>query len=369
MRILLFDWYSGGHHAGYLARFTRVLSADHEVVVCAPPSDLAAAEAAGATVDPIDETFPLADTSSRLSRARRAALREEIDLLRARVRRHDADHAVHMFADGVLRGLVGRDVGAPLTALLFRPRWDFAHGGRERGMALVYETAVAAWRRGRGAHSLLTLDPVAARRWGRLGGAPAFHLPEPPVEEPAPTAAVRSGVAMFGSLAPRKGIEHAARALEGYAEPVRFVLAGSVADGYGPELDSLAATMRRAAVDVDLRARPHDEAQGLQVLAGARAVLLPYVGHVGMSRVLLEAAVAGTPVVAHEDGLLGHLVRTRGLGLAVDCRDPSAFAAAIGQLVDDETAVDRHAPALAEFAAEHSPERFAAALCAPFRRG
>jgi glycosyltransferase involved in cell wall biosynthesis len=359
--------YSGGHHAAYLAAFTRALG-DLDVVVAAPPSDSAAAEAAGAAVDPIDEPFPLTDTSRRMSRALRDALRQEVEMLRLRVRRNHATHAVHMFADGVLRGLVGRDVGAPLTTLLFRPRWDFANGPRERGVALAYEGLVAAWRRGRGADAVLTLDPLAARRWQRSGGAPAFHVPEPPVLSPLPEPGPRRGLAMFGRLAARKGIDHVAAALARYGHPVSLVLAGSLAEDYGPTLEALAARMRRDGVELDLRAWPHDEAQGLEVIARARAVLLPYVGHVGMSRVLLEAAVVGTPVVAHDDGLVGHLVRTCGLGVTADCRDPAAFAEAIELLAEDEDAPARHAAALAAFAAEHSAARFEAAVRAPFTR-
>src|SRR3954467_15225283 len=109
MRILLFDWYSGGHHASYLAAFARALR-DHAVVAAAPPPEAEAAALAGAAVDPVEQPFPLADTSHRFSGERRAALNAEVGLLREHVRRHRPDHVIHLFADGVLRALVGRDV-------------------------------------------------------------------------------------------------------------------------------------------------------------------------------------------------------------------------------------------------------------------
>jgi glycosyltransferase involved in cell wall biosynthesis len=367
MRILLFDWYSGGHHAAYLSAFTRALRDRHEVVVAAAPPEAGAAEAAGATSYPIARPFPLADTSRRLSRARREALRDEIALVDEYVHRSRADHVVHMFADGVLRGLVGRDVGAPVTALLFRPRWDFHRRSRDTLTALAYEATVAAWRHRRHANAMLTLDPVAAQRWRGLGGAPAYHLPEPPLVATAPLGGKREGLILFGRLAERKGIDYVARALEIHGRGARLVLAGSVAPGYQEELEAVVSRMRDAGVEVSLRARAHDEGEALSVLHSGCAALLPYVGHIGMSRVLLEAAVAGTPVIAHDEGLIGHLVRTRGLGLVVDCRDPGALSNAIREIGEDCGAADRYAPALARFADEHSSARFAAVLDAVFR--
>jgi hypothetical protein len=66
---------------------------------------------------------------------------------------------------------------------------------------------------------------------------------------------------------------------------------------------------------VELRPRLHSEVEGLRALASARCALLPYHRHSGMSRVLLEACSAGTPVIADNFGLLGYLVRTHGPGI------------------------------------------------------
>ena len=64
-------------------------------------------------------------------------------------------------------------------------------------------------------------------------------------------------------------------------------------------------------------------------MGSSECVVLPYPRHFGMSRVLLEAASTGTPVVASAFAQLGHLVKAFGLGLAVDTSRPSAFAGAI----------------------------------------
>ena len=169
-------------------------------------------------------------------------------------------------------------------------------------------------------------------------GAPGpRRLPEP---------GARRGVALVGALSCRKGIGHVVAALEHDALDVPFTLAGPVYAEYAATLAGHVDNLRAAGVEVDVRAGYQEGTAYLEAMAHARAALLPYVGHIGMSRVLLEAATVGTPVVAHEEGLVGHLVRSRGLGSTVDCRDSRAFAAAIRALVDDPRAIERYSSRL-----------------------
>jgi glycosyltransferase involved in cell wall biosynthesis len=81
-----------------------------------------------------------------------------------------------------------------------------------------------------------------------------------------------------------------------------------------------------------------------------------------MSRVLVEAASVGTPVVVNDYGLLGHLVREHGIGRAVDRRDAGALRAAITTFTGSPAAVAAHQPALRAFAERYSEAAFGAAL-------
>ncbi|MGH3001565.1 MAG: glycosyltransferase [Gaiellaceae bacterium] len=372
MRILLFDWYSGGHHEGYLEAFANALVARHEVVVAAPPASAAAAARAGVEFQPIEKVSPTVDTAQRLSRNRVRTLGLELDLLATATERARADHVVHMFADSALRRLARRRLDRPTTLVLFRPRAHWrALGGLpptlgERSVGTAYELALARWRRRAEAHAILTLDELAARRWSRMRGAPAYWLPEPPVArvELPPTA--RGGAILFGSIAERKGIQHLAGAFRKGGCGVSLTLVGALDPAFTGRFDVLVEELRRSGVELDLRLHHHEERAALALLSAAQVAVLPYVGHVGMSRVLLEAAACGTPVVAHDSGLLGHLVRTRNLGAAVDCRDPSALAAAIRGFLGDPGAPERHAAALRDFAAGYDSDRFADAVLAPF---
>jgi glycosyltransferase involved in cell wall biosynthesis len=135
-----------------------------------------------------------------------------------------------------------------------------------------------------------------------------------------------------------------------------------VAPGQEKWLEEQVGRLKGGGVRVDLRLGGLAEQELLDVLAAARCALLPYPRHFGMSRVLVEAAVAGTPVVAHDFGLVGHLAREHGLGAAVDCGDAGALGRAIAPFLSDPAAVGERAPALERFAAGFEAQAFAAAL-------
>jgi glycosyltransferase involved in cell wall biosynthesis len=126
-------------------------------------------------------------------------------------------------------------------------------------------------------------------------------------------------------------------------------------------IDGWVRDMQAADADVTLRTWPHGEQEGLAVLGRMRCAVLPYQRHYGMSRVLVEAAHVGTPVVVQRGGLVGHLVEQWGIGTAVDCRDPRALRAAL----DAEAAAfddGSRREALEAFASRFASDRFTDAL-------
>jgi glycosyltransferase involved in cell wall biosynthesis len=125
--------------------------------------------------------------------------------------------------------------------------------------------------------------------------------------------------------------------------------------------------MERSGAAVNVRPYRHSESEGLEVLARAKCAVLPYPRHDGMSRVLLEACSVGTPVIVHDRGLVGYLVRRYKLGRAVDCTDARALRRAILALVSTDDS-EPHSAHLADFAARFSAARFEASILAPFRQ-
>lgn len=372
MKVALFDWTSGGHHPLYVRRFVEALHPRAEVIVAAPDAVLQQVADLGAEFFPLGESRPLVDRRRALGPQHRDLAERELDLLWNVAGRADVDTIIHLYADPVLRRLVQRPrLPKPLTICVFFPRahypisYQSPLAPRELLRAWFLEYLVRRFQARPDAHALFALDEVAARRWSHRGDTPAFWLPEPPIaSRPPALSAERMGCLLYGTLAPRKGIDLVARAVSVAPTSLRIVLAGEVEPGFGGDLEREASAMRQAGASVELRLHRHSEEEGLRLMAGVRCVLLPYLNHYTASRVLLEAATVETPVITHRRGLLGHLVRRHDLGLVVDCTDAGALRDAMMELAD--TPVDRYTEPLRRFAARYTADRFQQAILAPF---
>jgi hypothetical protein len=265
----------------------------------------------------------------------------------------------------------GRRAPARISVLVFRKASHYPLRFRshlfpfELRRELMFDAWLALWRQRPDAGAALLFDEYAARWARRWPGAPAVWLPEAPVHMPDGIVAnggARRGVALTGALDWRKGLHSLADAIAIEPTDTRVTLAGRPVAGYEQTLAELVEQMRAAGAEVDLRDRWIDGAEYLSVLAGAKVVAAPYPRHRGMSRLIVEAAAAGTPVVADRYGLLGRLVREHRLGLVVDCERPLEFRRALDALLADGSSVDRDA--LRRFAGRYTEEGFRNALLA-----
>ena len=367
-KVALFEWIAGGHRPIYVRRFVEALQPYADVILALPQATLDAVGDLGVAEISLGSGRPPFGDALR----GRSILRREVEHLRQVSAL--ADQTVHLYADHALFQLATapRLPGA-INLVVYAPRahydvYDTRLSPADRAIALAKEWAVRRWRKRPDANAVFALDEEAARRWATRSGAPAHWLPEPPVPDlPAEHRMVeRDGCVLYGQLAARKGIDLLARALTTERTPVKVVLAGAVDDGYLPELERQAAAIEAAGALIEVRAWPHSELEGLRTLASARCALLPYPKHPGMSRVLVEACSVGTPVIAHNFGLLGHLVRHHRLGLAVDCTDPNALREAVLLLTEPDRSVS-YTGHLARFAARFEPERFRTALLGGLR--
>ena len=372
MRLLLFDWTVGGHHLLYLQRFSEALRDVADVVVAAPSRHTDSFN------DPRIELFSLGDArpdpqlDQPLGRQHRELAVRELDLLGEVIRKTRPDHALHLYADPIIRRLVNRrPLDVPVSLLLFFPKLHHLRSlsgplpSREHPRAYFLEYVIWRWRRRRDAHALLSLDELAVDQW-RRSGASAYWIPEPPVKRMTTKSTERSGCVVYGALAPRKGLDLLARAMALAPTDMRITLAGAVEKGAETYVAAAASSIGQAGAQVDLRAHWHDELEGLSVLANARCAVLPYPLHYGMSRVLLEASSVGTPVIVHDFGLLAYLVRTHGLGQVVDCRDPRALRRVLCRMTQGDSAASDYAANLAGFADRYSELSFRQAARTPF---
>lgn len=376
MKITLFDWVGGGHHPIYVRRFAEALRSEAEVVVAAPEETIREIGDHALPAISLGHPRPRISPAHLFDPHARRVLREEIELLRHVSDKSRPDHLVHLYADALLPYLVrGPRLAPAVSVLIFYPRAHYPRAFQthlrlgDRVRATAKELFIAAWRRRADAHALLTLDEEAARRWRLRRGAAAHWIPEPPLATPAkpPGEPERTGCILYGALAARKGIDLLASAVVLAPVPLHITIAGEGNPAFIPRLNELVAEMRRAGTTVELRAHRHSEVEGLHALARAKCAVLPYPSHDGMSRVLLEACSVGTPVIVHNRGLLGHLVRRHGLGRAVDCRDADAFYRAIIELAGEGDAAVEYRDNLVRFASRFSPDRFERAVLGVFR--
>jgi glycosyltransferase involved in cell wall biosynthesis len=358
MKVLLFDWNRGGHHAEFAKTFAGALRPGAEVVLAAPDQTLASAEGEIETIS-LGKGKPRPSPERPMSAQKSELAEAELDLIEATVRRVGPDHLVLLWADPVLRWLLKRPpLPAKVSLYLFFAQlhypWAYRTrlGAREWAGTLYKEANILRWMRRSDAHSLFGFDPIATRRWSHYPRARTRYLPEPPLNHrPRPrTPEEKEGCVMFGYLDARKGIDRVAAALEHDSSGLRLALNGEVAPEYEARLDDEVARIRSGGAEVQTRLErlPYEEA--LDSLAAARVALLAFGWVPPGSRVLLEAASAGTPVVASSEGAVGHLVREYGLGRTVNPGDADGMRAAILELALDPDAPTRYAENLGRYA-------------------
>ncbi len=383
MRICLFDWNAIGHNPLILKSFAEALLPDAEVILAAP--DLALERVA---LDAV-ETRPLGDPRPQPSDRKGKFTRdgelldkavvadEELDLIDSLCREVQPDHLVLMHADPLLRRLIRRAPYAfPHSICVFQARVHYpsAYGTPlplgERVRAHYQDHLVKRWQRRPDAHTVFALDKIAAERWSRRRGAEARWLPEPRIPVALPDSnGPRSGCIFFGLLAARKGLDLVADALAEDSEGFQLTVAGEIAPGYDEELEAVIARLRSYGVEVRERTGRLSDGEVMQELASARCAVLPYRFHPGTSRVLTEAAAVGTPLIAPDHGLVGHLMREYEIGITADPTNPEALRSALLQLERDSQGAAKYRVNLERYTNDYGGEAFRNAVRATFGLG
>jgi glycosyltransferase involved in cell wall biosynthesis len=274
--------------------------------------------------------------------------------------RHGAEHVFFFLLDTVLIGaIIARrdDPIASYSGILFRPRLhlkpiDGARSVRERFKAFRQYPYYALALGSRRLHAMWTLDPLFpdfARRWLPEAHKVSFISEEAISDTPmAATATQRPKNArvvflLYGVLKRRKGIlnvlEACARLSSADAARIELRLMGEVVpeDRYAVRagLEWLAtASPNVIVVQADTFLLNADL---IAEIAAADVVLAPYVGHVGSSGVVYNAALHGKALISCREGLIGALVDQYRLGLAVNPQNAQELHEAMTHLLDSNT--------------------------------
>jgi glycosyltransferase involved in cell wall biosynthesis len=358
MRICLFDWNEGGHHAEVAKAFAAALQPGAEVVLAAADPTL---ESVG---DTPAETFSLGAARPRpesgdAERSKSELAERELDLVEDVVRQVEPDHLVLLWADPVLRWLLRRpplptavSLYVAFARLHYPRRFRTPLGLKGWASALYKEMSLLRWSRRRDAHALFALDPLAAERWRRYPGVRAYGLDETPLNHLPKSipADEKEGCILFGHMDERKGVDLIAAALAEGCEGLGLRIYGEPVAEFEDRLQEEIGRMRDGGVEVDARLRrlPYEEA--MEGMARSRAALLSFGWVPAGSRVLLEAAAAGTPAIGSTQGAVGYLIRSHGLGVTVDPGDARALRTAIQDLALGPDAPQRYAERLRAYA-------------------
>ncbi|GAB4446863.1 MAG: glycosyltransferase family 4 protein [Anaerolineae bacterium] len=156
-----------------------------------------------------------------------------------------------------------------------------------------------------------------------------------------PDAPLRIGFA--GQVAPHKGVHvliEAFRALRGAAE---LFIYGDL--GRFPDYAARLRRMAGAAPRIHFEGQ-YTRADAGRVLAGLDVLVVPSMWYENSPNSILEAFVAGTPVVASDLGGMAELVAHEVNGLVFPVGDAAALAACLQRVVDAPALLDRFAAAL-----------------------
>ena len=164
-------------------------------------------------------------------------------------------------------------------------------------------------------------------------------------------------VLFAGRLSPEKGVRTLLDASRRIDAPVVIV-------GDGPDGDEL----RRLAPKRVSFLGAVEAARMPELLAGARALVLPSIWYEGAPRTVLEAYAAGVPVVASSIGALPDLVDDTVTGLLVPPGDSASLAAAIERLSDDAECLRLGEGAWKEWSDRYAPEVALKELEGAYRR-
>ncbi len=377
MKICLFDWNAGGHHAEIAKAFARALHPGAEVVLAASDPTLASVSDVPAATLSLGSPRPRIGAAEGGEQPSKSELAEqELDLIADTVRKTKPDHLVLLWGEPVLRWLLRRpslptevSLYIALSRLHYPRKYQTRFTAKEWASAIFKELNLLRWARRSDSHALFCIDSDAADRLSHYPGARAYHLGEPPLSyfPNAVKPSEKSGCILFGHLDERKGIDRIATALESGGRGLDLKLYGEPAPEYRDRLELEIDRMRKGGVRVDARlARlPYEEA--LDNIAQSRVALLAFGWIPVGSRVLLEAAAAGTPVVGSSLGAVGQLIRSHGLGLTVDPDDSDGLREAIQTLAMDPAAPARYSDRLAAYVDELSEDRYRRKIRSAFR--
>ncbi|MDB9493415.1 glycosyltransferase [Spirulina major CS-329] len=400
-RLMLFDLSVFGHHPSYMETLINYwhqqrLPGDLDFVVSSRfpevhPETIALAQSLAPDrihFHPITaaEEASLSPRTNGWTRAKRNF--DEWQLLVNYCDRLQPDHCLILYFDTCILPLFfGKTAPVPVSGIYFRPTF---HYRTFSGYIPSPKATVQEWRekillsrvlRHPRLETLFSLDRYAVDGLNRFNPKTQIVPLADPVQPLPPSDLTRSQLLenlaidpqrcvflLFGALTSRKGIFPLLAALlqlsDQDCERITLIFAGeaSVEDAtvLQAKIAEVCAAKPMVQIVGDYRFLPFDELQGY--LQSADVILAPYQRHVGMSGILVWAAMVQRPVLSSDYGLMGELVRRYRLGLAVDSTQPEAIAAGFRTFLNQDPNPVGDRDQMQAFADLNRADRFAATI-------
>lgn len=166
-------------------------------------------------------------------------------------------------------------------------------------------------------------------------------------------------VLVYGVITLRKGVDALIEATNSprWPDNVCILLAGTQGHDVQCLLNSeRVKQLRRSGRLVELSGYLSDEEEDL-AFSASDVVWVGYRNHFGMSGVLVQAARAGRPVIATDEGLIGWLARMHRTGVLTPLTDPNLIASAVVSCLNDFAADPSFSESVATAFIDHTIDR------------
>lgn len=394
-KLLLFDLFFTGHHAGYILHLVNYWSEQKlqgSLDVLVTPKFLKlhpdvvdiALEDAGNNINFVaispEEEALLKFEDSSLNRIVRSF--QEWNLLCKYAKQLEVTQCFLMYFDSILLSLALRGKPpCPLSGIYFRPIFhynefaEFPPSQHERILQRRDKFVLSRILRNSYFQTLFCLDPFAAERISKFkGNVKAIYLPDPvqiynnsdtQSEKLRQTLEIdpdRNVFLMFGVLQKRKGIYQLLDAIAllppHLCQKLCLLLVGPI----GSEL-LIKTRIRELCEAFPIQVISHEQfvpdREIQPYFKVADVILAPYIRHIGMSAILVRAAAAQKPVLASNYGLMGQMVTHHKLGITVDSSVPSEIAKGLIQFLINPSTEFYDFASMQSFAEQNSAENYA----------
>jgi glycosyltransferase involved in cell wall biosynthesis len=367
-RLLLFDTILDGHHPEYLIHLIGYYSSRPEVdVIVATGASFQATFAKRQAAEQLVwggniQFYPIQEQLIVKGNIFLRSLREW-NLMLSIAKETDASQAMLMYMDYFpLGAILGKKAEIPVAGISFRPPHQI-QGAFDFIKHKIWQSMLASGQ----ISTVFSLVHAAVPLINTLAnGNRALALADPVIQLPVSATQIadfrlRHGIPSdkkvylnFGQLDQRKGIEAfltACKQLSGSdLRAMCLLLAGPIESNYAAKIDQLLEKLPDLHV-VKLYDYLHYPTVEL-CFEVADVVLVTYQGHLGMSSVLIRAALVGKPVIGTCHGTIGATIEAYELGKSLEPFNAVDFAQAL------QGALHTNAIKQAELVRQNSVEAF-----------